>query len=129
MHGKNLIPQEVGTPGIFSNNYSKIGEGDLFEKSILKSSEKICSEFFSCHKTTEKKVRVIRNICSALGLGEIYFTQGKNRVTVNLLNPFFTKGNPSFVPLFFSGILTAMYSEKIKLESKTDVKFEYIFEQ
>lgn len=122
---KVLLPFEFGTPSIFFKNYEKIGELNLFKKSLVNSSEKICADLLRNKKSKKEKVRIIRNILSAIGLMEIYFTRDKDMVTVSFLRKVFILEKPSFIHLFINGFLNHLHRKKVKLVFESQDKFRY----
>jgi len=125
LNNKVLIPLESSIPTIFLKNYELIRESKLFKKSLIKSSEKICRDILSGHKTTKKKMEVIRNIMSGLGMGEIYFKRESNIITATFFKKIFILENPAFVHLFINGFLNSLYGKKLTLIFESGDKFKY----
>lgn len=122
---KTLIPVEVGLSVIFSFNYEKMGLKDLYEKSLVSSFEKNWSEVLLNQGSNDKKILAVRNIASAFGLGEPFFSKRGDVVRINFLNPFFFRRQPSLCQYFFNGFLNYLYGKKFTVDSSGESGIQY----
>ena len=114
---KTIIPVEIGLPMIFHYNYMDYRLSEIYEKSIIKSSERLSKELFSNQKDVQDKISAVRNISSAFGWGEPFILRQGNSVKVSFLNPFFLREKPGISQYFFNGFLNYLYGQDFYLKS------------
>lgn len=118
IYGKTLIPVEVGFPGVIARAYYRWGLFDLYKKSFKNSIDEIIDVFIEKKSTLRENISRIRNIFSALGFGEVYFTIEKNKVSVRFLSPIFISGEVFIVDLIIESLLNFLFGEEFKLFHK-----------
>jgi len=122
---KMIVPSEIGLPGIISKNYIEIGEKNLFKKTVINTSENIIHELFG-ELNFQDKIKAIRNMVSAFGLGIMYLKKIKNTIILDFINPPITKFGPMFRAFILNGYINAVYDKKFGIKELTNKRIELI---
>lgn len=125
IYGKTLIPVEVGFPGVVARAYFRWGLLNLYKKSFKNSIDKMIHIFVKKSSSLEENITRIRNIFSALGWGESYFTIEKNKISVRFLSPIFICGDVFIVDLIIESLLNYLFEEEFKLFHKDNSLLVY----
>lgn len=122
---KTIVPVEMGLPMIFFLNYRDLGLEKLYADSVVSSFEKIFRNIFSNQKSEEDKILAFRNIVSAFGWAESFFSRQGKSVKVSFLNPFFYRRIPSIVQYVFNAFLNYLYNKKFVIDSVGESGVQY----
>ncbi|MBS3087394.1 hypothetical protein J4226_02255 [Candidatus Pacearchaeota archaeon] len=123
--GKAVLTSEIGLGELFLKNYIQIGKLDLFERSVIKSSEVLFKDLTE-NEDLEYKLKFVSNLISGFGWGIPHFKKRGNVVILFIVNPLRTRYGVSHIKYIINGFLNQMYGKNFKIKKSENQ--EIIFE-
>lgn len=119
-----LLFVEFGTLEVIYKNYISAGIANLFEKSIINSSKKICINILKKYKINKKKSVLIKNLFSAMGICELNFSRVDNIIIVSIAKNKYISVKSCYIQFFINGFLNSIH-KNVKIISIKNLEFRY----